>query len=147
MRRKLRIFAVLGLSAMVAVMLIAPGVASAGRDNAGGPHARPVIFVTGQQLYFDSIVTADPVPPNGPFQDLIIGANGLETEFGPGDQGYLGGRWRLLDTDGTTVIKYFLCPLLGPGRETVHNGASFALTVIALVRQLTVPPMTVSAPP
>jgi hypothetical protein len=43
------------------------------------------------------------------------------TEFGPGDPGYLGGRW-WVDTDGDNVMEptdtFLLCPLLGPGRET-----------------------------
>ena len=29
----------------------------------------------------------------GEFQQLIPGENGLETEFGPGTPGHLGGRW------------------------------------------------------
>jgi len=42
------------------------------------------------------------------------------TKFGPGDPGYLGGRW-WEDTNGNNekdaTDHYFLCPLLGPGRE------------------------------
>ena len=69
-----------------------------------------------KDLYYDSIVVADPVPPNGPFQLLEMGPNGLQTEFGPGDQGYVGGRW-VEDFDGDGVFHYFICPLLGPGRS------------------------------
>jgi hypothetical protein len=80
----------------------------------------PVIFVTSQGLYFDSIVVADPLPQHGNFQQLIPGTNGLETEFGPGQPGHLGGRW-WIDLNEDSVMdsgdKYFLCPLLGPGRE------------------------------
>jgi len=47
-------------------------------------------------------------------------ANGT-TEFGPGDPGYLGGRW-WEDTNGNGIQDatdhYFLCPLLPPGRTT-----------------------------
>jgi hypothetical protein len=82
-----------------------------------GPHARPVVYVTSQGLYYDSIVTADPLPPHGPFQLLEMGPNGLQTEYGLGDRGYVGGRWKE-DFDGDGVFHYFLCPLLGPGRET-----------------------------
>jgi len=47
--------------------------------------------------------------------------NGLTSEYGPGQPGHLGGRW-WIDENGDDVMdagdKYFLCPLLGPGRET-----------------------------
>jgi hypothetical protein len=81
----------------------------------------PVIFVYGQGLYYDSIVTADPLPPYGPFQKLEMGGGtGLQTEFGPGDPGYVGGRW-WVDVNGNGEMDegdhYFSCPLLGPGRE------------------------------
>ena len=76
-----------------------------------------VVFVTSQGLYYDTFVAQDPIPFHGKFQ-LI--ANG-QTEFGPGDPGYLGGRW-WEDTNGNGLQDssdhYFLCPLLGPGRTT-----------------------------
>jgi hypothetical protein len=95
---------------------------------AGGRGDGPVIYVTSQGLYYDSIVTADPLPPNGPFQQLFPpgtnpdypGLTGLSTEFGPGDKGHVGGRWWVdVDTDGEmdSDDHYFSCPLLGPGRE------------------------------
>lgn len=72
-----------------------------------------VIYVTSQGLYYDTFATADPLPPHGRFQELRPttqpGATG-ETDYGPGQPGYLGGRWKMGD-------HYFLCPLLGPGRE------------------------------
>ena len=90
----------------------------------GGPHDRPVVYVTGQGLYYDSIVTAT-LPMHGRFQQLVPGGeSGLMTEFGPGDQGYVGGRWWLDNAEmGTVGVQdeydtYFLCPLLGPGRST-----------------------------
>ena len=53
----------------------------------------------------------------GPFQRL----ENHQTEFGPGDPGYLGGRW-WEDLNGNNVQDagdhFFLCPLLGPGRAT-----------------------------
>ncbi|MHC4508066.1 MAG: hypothetical protein ACYTAO_03785 [Planctomycetota bacterium] len=83
----------------------------------------PIIYVTSQGLFYDSIVTADPLPPEGPFQLLEGGGPGplgLQTEFGPGDVGYLGGRW-WVDVNGNEVQDeddhYFMCPLLPPGRE------------------------------
>lgn len=81
----------------------------------------PVIYVTSQGLYYDSIVLTD-VPLKGNFQQLVPGQNGLETEFGPGEVGHLGGRWWLdLNGDGemNNGDKFFLCPLLGPGRTTL----------------------------
>jgi hypothetical protein len=81
----------------------------AGRGNG------PIIYVTSQGLFYDSIVTADPLPPKGPFQVLDVGPMGLQTEFGPGDPEYVGGRW-VEDIDGDGVLHYFSCPLLGPGR-------------------------------
>jgi hypothetical protein len=76
-----------------------------------------VVYVTSQGLYYDTFVVKDPLPMHGRFQLL---ANG-ETEFGPGQPGYLGGRW-WEDTNGNRVQDaedhYFLCPLLPPGRST-----------------------------
>ena len=76
-----------------------------------------VVFVTSQGLYFDTFVTRDPVPMKGPFQLLEDGT----TEFGPGDPGYLGGRW-WEDLNGNGLQDegdhFFHCPLLPPGRPT-----------------------------
>jgi hypothetical protein len=101
--------------ALVLLLLVAPlaAVSSAqGRPRSGG-----VVYVTSQGLYYDTFVTADPLPMHGRFQ-LI--QNGM-TEFGPGDPGYLGGRW-WEDLNGNGVQDeedhFFLCPLLGPGRIT-----------------------------
>ncbi len=86
------------------------------------PPAPPgtVIYVTSQGLYYDSLVLAG-LPQEGRFQKLEMGTNGLQTEFGPGDPGYLGGRW-WVDANGNDEMDdmdmYFLCPLLAPGRPT-----------------------------
>ena len=89
-------------------------------ERTTGRGTGPVVFVTSQGLYYDSIVVVDPLPARGNFQQLIPTMNGLETEFGPGEPGHLGGRW-WIDLNGDAVMdagdKYFLCPLLGPGRE------------------------------
>ncbi len=92
------------------------------KERTTGRGTGPIIFVTSQNLYFDSIVVADPLPQKGRFQQLIPGENGLMTEFGPGDYGHVGGRWWVdLNEDGVMDAEdhYFLCPLLGPGRETM----------------------------
>jgi hypothetical protein len=76
-----------------------------------GNGALGVVFVTSQGLYYDTFVTAEELPPRGPFQLLENG----KTEFGPGDPGYRGGRWKVPNDSGG--YDYFLCPLLPPGRE------------------------------
>ncbi|MCB1128462.1 MAG: hypothetical protein KDM81_18345 [Verrucomicrobiae bacterium] len=74
------------------------------------------VYVTSQGLYYDTFVSAKKLPNKGPFQYLDA-QNGV-TEFGPGDPGYLGGRW-WIDTDGNgerdDTDTYLLCPLLPPG--------------------------------
>jgi hypothetical protein len=75
------------------------------------------VYVSSQGLYYDTFVSQDPLPQEGPFQLL---SDGL-TEFGPGDPGYLGGRWwEDLNDNGIQDAgdHYFLCPLLPPGRPS-----------------------------
>lgn len=91
------------------------------KERLTGRGTGPVIYVTSQGLYYDSIVLAD-LPPLGNFQQLIPLTNGLETEYGPGDVGHLGGRWWIdknANNEMDSEDKYFLCPLLGPGRTTM----------------------------
>jgi len=106
------------LLALAAFLIVASSVvvATARVGRGGGPLDRPVVFVTSQGLYYDSIVTADPLPAVGPFQLLEMEPMGLQTQYGPGDRLYYGGRW-MEDIDGDGEFHYFLCPLLGPGRE------------------------------
>jgi hypothetical protein len=97
-----------------ATAMSAIGLFSNGRGSG------PVIYVTSQDLVFDSIVKTA-LPRKGPFQLLeMAGPVGLQTEFGPGDVGYLGGRW-WVDLTGDGVQNsgdaFFMCPLLPPGRE------------------------------
>src|SRR5687767_4234220 len=107
MRKTLIVALVVGLALAVAV----PASAAGGRAGPTG-----VVYVTSQGLYHDTFVTNEALPMRGPFQLL---ANG-QTEFGPGDPGYLGGRW-WVDQNGNGVQdegdRFFHCPLLGPGRE------------------------------
>ncbi len=100
---------------VVAAIAISADVANAGRGNG------PIIYVVTQGLYYDSIVTADPLPQKGKFQMLNPNhPTGLATMLGPGDPGYLGGRW-WVDLNGDREMNegdhFFSCPLLGPGRE------------------------------
>ncbi len=109
------------LSLACAAMMFAAAVGAASTAQARGnvPGPQPVIYVTGQDLYYDSIVLTG-LPMEGRFQLLVSTPEGLETEFGPGDPGYVGGRW-WLDANGDGVMDegdaFFMCPLLGPGRE------------------------------
>lgn len=108
MKRKL---SVLFIVVVIALLTVMP--ASAGRGNG----ALGTIYVTSQGLYYDTFVSADVLPMHGRFQKLVNGT----TEFGPGDPGYLGGRW-WVDVNGDNVMnegdRFFLCMLLGPGRTT-----------------------------
>lgn len=83
--------------------------------NGRGNSVPGTVYVSSQGLYYDTFVTVDPLPFRGRFQLLDNGV----TEFGPGDPGYLGGRW-WVDSDHDGIMEetdsFFLCPLLPPGR-------------------------------
>jgi hypothetical protein len=106
MKRKLSILFVVVMIALVAAVPV-----SANR----GDGALGAIYVTSQGLYYDTFVSAETLPMKGRFQKLVNGT----TEFGPGDPGYLGGRW-WVDVNGNDVQdegdNFLLCMLLGPGR-------------------------------
>lgn len=109
MERKVFVFVLVVVLLLVSVI---PAFAQGGRAGSTG-----VVYVTSQGLYYDTFVPVDPLPMHGPFQLLEDG----QTEFGPGDPGYLGGRW-WEDLNGNGIQDegdhFFLCPLLGPGRTT-----------------------------
>jgi len=106
MKRRISVLFIVLVIALVAVI-----PASAGRGNG----ALGTIYVTSQGLYYDTFVSADTLPMHGRFQKLVNGT----TEFGPGDPGYLGGRW-WVDVNGDNIMnegdRFLLCMLLGPGR-------------------------------
>ncbi len=109
------------LSLASAVMMFAAvaGAASTAQARGNVSTAQPVIYVNGQNMYYDSIVLTA-LPMEGPFQLLVSTPDGLETEFGPGDRGYVGGRWWMDSNDNGEMDEgdaFFMCPLLGPGRE------------------------------
>ncbi|OUS14066.1 hypothetical protein A9Q89_00935 [Gammaproteobacteria bacterium 53_120_T64] len=96
--------------------ILAGNVVAAGRGN-----DKPIgaIYVESQGLFYDTFVTTM-LPPHGKFQKLDpAGEHGPTTAYGPGDTGYVGGRW-WIDTNNDDVMDdmdtYFSCPLLGPGR-------------------------------
>lgn len=97
---------------VAAAAVVFPAAAKGGRAGDIG-----VVYVTSQGLFYDTFVTNEVLPMEGPFQKLENGT----TEFGPGDPGYLGGRW-WVDTNGDNVMdagdRFFHCPLFGPGRLT-----------------------------
>jgi hypothetical protein len=111
---------------LVVVLSLAVAVPAFAADPPakGGRPAAPtlgVIYVTSQELYYDTFVTVQELPwsihNTNSFQPL---ANG-ETPFGPGDTGYRGGRWWIdSNTNGYQDAgdTYVLCPLLGPGRTS-----------------------------
>lgn len=98
--------------AVVAVMALGIFLPQAAARGEGNPFNPGEIYVNSQGQYFDTIAPTT-LPPEGPFQLLYIGPNGPTTDYGPGDVGYLGGRWKM--DDGMGGYKYFLCPLMGPG--------------------------------
>ena len=110
---------ILGTLSIAAMLLAATGTALA-KERTSGRGTGPVIYVTSQGLYYDSIVLGDLPAMKGRFQELSAGMHGLQTEFGPGDHGHVGGRW-WMDANENGYMDYedlyFMCPLLGPGRE------------------------------
>jgi hypothetical protein len=110
---------ILAFVAMAMLVVTAAPAAAGGpppRDP-DGDRVRVIVYVSSQGKYYDSIVGPS-LPANGPFQQLYEGPMGLTTEFGPGDPGYLGGRW-WVDDNGDGEMnegdRFFSCPLLGKG--------------------------------
>jgi hypothetical protein len=110
------------LATLFVVVLSLVAVVPTFAAQGGRAGSNLTIYVTSQDKYYDSIVGPD-LPQHGRFQKLEMGGpgiTGLQTEFGPGDPGYLGGRW-WLDLNGDNEMNegdaFFSCPLLGPGRD------------------------------
>ena len=107
------------------ITLMTSSVYAKDRTKGRGAPGNPIVYVTSQGLYYDSIVLAT-LPYNGTenFQllETMTGPSGLQTEFGPTDTGYYGGRW-WVDANLNGFMDeedvYFLCPLLGPGRTAL----------------------------
>ena len=97
------------LTAGLSAVFVLVGLAG----SAGASTPRVVVYVASQGLCYGSVVTPNTLPDQGPFQQLtpstICGPGTFMTQFGPGDVGYVGGRW--VAADG----KRFSCPLVGPG--------------------------------
>jgi hypothetical protein len=114
-------FKVVSVIALISSAMLISSAAFAGKNLKGrNSPGSPVVYVISQGLYYDSVVVTDLPAMKGRFQQLIPGELGLMTEFGPGDVGHLGGRWWLDANENEGMDDedlYFLCPLLGPGRE------------------------------
>ena len=105
-----------------AMTLMTTTVFAKDRTTGRGAPGLPVIYVTSQDAFYDTLLLADlPFNGNDNFQLLEFGGPAdAYTEFGPTDTGYYGGRWWVdLNEDGYMDEEdmFFLCPLLGPGRD------------------------------
>ena len=116
------------LKTLGTMTLVTAALAMSSTTYAGGRGDGPVVYVTTQGLFYDSIVVVSPekgLPMKGRFQKLeMTGPSGLQTEFGPGDIGHLGGRWWVDANDDGEMNDgdvFFLCPLLGPGRTNIER--------------------------
>jgi hypothetical protein len=106
-------------TAVLAQALMSGPVLAEGQGR--GNNDLGTVYVWSQGLYYETFKTTD-LPPRGRFQPLDPTGGpdgGPSTPYGPGDQGYVGGRW-WIDTNGDGEMDdmdtYFSCPLLGPGR-------------------------------
>ncbi len=113
--------ALVALVVAISLVFAVPAFAGGPPPFPEGERARVVVYVTSQGLTYDSIVGPD-LPMEGPFQELVVDSDmNLSTEFGPGDPGYLGGRW-WVDANGDGEMNegdaFFSCPLLGVGSAT-----------------------------
>lgn len=112
MERQVKYGLGIGVVALVCILGFAmTATANRGNGDLG------TVYVRSQGLYYDTFVPVQVLPNKGPFQKLESG----ETDYGPGDPGYLGGRW-WVDVNGNNVRddgdRFLLCPLLPPGRST-----------------------------
>lgn len=107
----------LGVVVALMLTLAVPALADTDNRDDNTPHGHATVYVISQGQFYDSIVLGE-LPQQGRFQELLMTADGLQTQFGPGDPGYLGGRW-WVDVNGNDIQDegdmFFLCPLLGPG--------------------------------
>lgn len=107
----------IGLGLLVMALTLVAAVPALARGE-GIPHPVEQVYVVSQGKVFDTIVLGE-LPQKGRFQKLeMTGPTGLQTQYGPGDPGYLGGRWWVdANNDGiqNEGDMFFLCPLLGPG--------------------------------
>lgn len=114
------------IATMIGVAALVAASYSYAKDRVTGRglEMNPIVYVTSQGLFYDSFGLTE-LPLEGDFQELAFtGPSGFQTEFGPGDAGsYVGGRW-WVDVTNDGIMnegdKFFLCPLLGPGRINMN---------------------------
>jgi hypothetical protein len=111
--------AVVALVVAISLVFAVPAFAGGGPPptTEDGDRVRVEVYVVSQGLVYDSIV-GPALPMKGSFQKLEMGPHGLQTDFGPGDPGYLGGRWWVDGNDNGYMDEedaFFSCPLLGKG--------------------------------
>ena len=117
----MRTFKLISTIALAGVItLMSSSIYAKERMHGRGLADTPIIYVTSQDLYYETLLLAA-LPYNGTenFQKLEFdGPTGFQTEWGPTDTGYYGGRW-WIDANENGYMDdgdvYFLCPLLGPG--------------------------------
>ena len=116
---KFKLLTTILLTGTIALMTTSAYAKKKERTNGRGAEGFPTIYVTSQGLHYDTLLLGElPFNDTMNFQLLEMGPMGPQTEFGPTDTGYYGGRWWMDDGDGIMEPEdfYFLCPLLGPGR-------------------------------
>jgi hypothetical protein len=119
MRKTLLTAFVVGL---LSVVMAVPALAANDKSHpVGGRAATPGwVYVESTGLYYQTFGTT-PLPMHGTFQQIIPDASvygAPYTEFGPGDRGFVGGRWWVDVNDNGIQDEgdaFFQCPLLGPG--------------------------------
>ncbi|MBE9538160.1 MAG: hypothetical protein IMF06_03710, partial [Proteobacteria bacterium] len=104
----------IGTMALIgAISSLSSGAIAKERTNGRG--TGPVVYVVSTGLFHDSFVVAD-LPQKGRFQQLMpgVGPSGFQTDYGPGSQEYVGGRW-WIDANPNGIMDdgdaFFLCPL------------------------------------
>jgi len=121
----MRRFTILMAAGLMLAATAAPALAGGGPPptNDDGSRMRVTVYVESQGLFYSSIVGPS-LPANGPFQQLRPGdgpGGTLATEFGPGDVGYVGGRW-WVDANNSGEMDegdaFFSCPLIGKGHTS-----------------------------
>ena len=94
---------------------VSPDVTRSATWTANTSRQPVVVFVISQGLFFDACAEPIPLPRQGEFQLIVNG----RTDFGPGQAGFLNGRWwEDLNRNGIQDQddQFFLCPLVMPGR-------------------------------
>ena len=98
---------------LVLAMTVSAIMFAASATTAWAQPPRGAVYVISQGLCYDTFVAVEQLPSQGPFQLITpsdkCGPGSSETMFGPGDVGYVGGRWV------TPTGDHFLCPLVGSG--------------------------------